>query len=374
MVAALLLIPPAIPFLFLGGGFAVAARAYASFVVGLWFKIAVWQIGACLPQRRAVSVPNYTPYNSPAVPFVLTEVVNGVRFVVTGDKLQKESAILISNHRTRLDWMLLWAVGARAGTLSMLKIVLKAGLKKAPCFGFVMQTLGFLFLERDWTKDELHMQNMCEAHSERETQLLLFPEGTDLSPSNLEKSQAFSKKAGLPVMQHVLVPRSKGFVCCLEKLRGGSCKALYDITLGFPDTVPQSENTIFNATWPKEIHVHVQRHALDLVPTQDVEQWMQDKFVAKEKRLELFAGDKKFAGAKIQYEEVDICGLCMDSLVFFGMASALFLYLLFTTSWYLYFCMIALAAQHAATVMGGIDKMVLGRWVAERAARRAKTE
>ena len=44
-VAALMLIPPAIPFLFMGGAFADAARSYTSFIAAMWFQLAVYQIG-----------------------------------------------------------------------------------------------------------------------------------------------------------------------------------------------------------------------------------------------------------------------------------------------------------------------------------------
>ena len=253
----------------------------------------------------------------------------------------------------------------------MLKIVLKAGLKKAPGFGFVMQTLGFLFLERDWAKDQLHMENMCQAYAARQTQLLIFPEGTDLSPSNLEKSQAFAEKNGLPVMKHVLVPRSKGFVCCLKKLRSGSCQALYDLTLAFPDKVPQSEKTILEATWPQEIHIHVERHELSALPMEDaaVEQWVFDTFLAKERRLELFATNKQFAAAHRQYEDVKPSSLATFALIFWALATMAFVYLLVMTSWYLYFCLVALVVQHAVTLAGGIDKMDLSRWMATRSGR-----
>jgi hypothetical protein len=38
-----------------------------------------------------------------------------------------ETAVLISNHPTRLDWMYLWLLMARAGRLGNFKIALKVG-------------------------------------------------------------------------------------------------------------------------------------------------------------------------------------------------------------------------------------------------------
>jgi len=96
----------------------------------------------------------------------LIEDVNGVKFVFTGDKMLNERALVMSNHRTRLDWMLLWSLFARVGSLNRLRIVLKAGLKSAPVFGFVMQMLGFLFLSRDWKKDKQPMEEMLDCYND----------------------------------------------------------------------------------------------------------------------------------------------------------------------------------------------------------------
>lgn len=59
-----------------------------------------------------------------------------------------EPALWLSNHRTRIDWMLLWSVALRAGALSSLRIVLKAPLRSLPVFGWAMQHFVFIFLVR----------------------------------------------------------------------------------------------------------------------------------------------------------------------------------------------------------------------------------
>ena len=57
----------------------------------------------------------------------------GVKIVVTGDKLPKsESAVIIMNHRCRLDWMFYWSVMARYGELKHEKIIMKSELKNIP--------------------------------------------------------------------------------------------------------------------------------------------------------------------------------------------------------------------------------------------------
>ena len=51
------------------------------------------------------------------------------------------------------------------------------------------------------------------------TQLLLFPEGTDLSQQNKDKSNEFAKKNGLPLYDYVLHPRTAGFTLVAQQMR-----------------------------------------------------------------------------------------------------------------------------------------------------------
>ena len=59
---------------------------------------------------------------------------------VTGDRVAfGEPALVICNHRTRVDWVFLWCLCLRQGQLSGLKIVLKDSLKGIPGFGWAAQ-------------------------------------------------------------------------------------------------------------------------------------------------------------------------------------------------------------------------------------------
>ena len=60
----------------------------------------------------------------------------GVKIVVTGDKVPKgENAVIIMNHRCRLDWLFFWSVVARYGELKHEKIIMKHELKHVPGAG-----------------------------------------------------------------------------------------------------------------------------------------------------------------------------------------------------------------------------------------------
>ncbi len=69
----------------------------------------------------------------------LISTLLGVRVRVSGDALRAdETALLLSNHRTRLDWNFLWAAAFHAGQPTAghnLKLVLKDEVKRLPGIG-----------------------------------------------------------------------------------------------------------------------------------------------------------------------------------------------------------------------------------------------
>ena len=62
--------------------------------------------------------------------------------------------------------------------------------------------------------------------------LLIFPEGTNLSPNTRAKSQSWAVKSGQEDLKHLLLPRHTGLLFCLRELQG-SVDWLYDCTMGY---------------------------------------------------------------------------------------------------------------------------------------------
>jgi 1-acyl-sn-glycerol-3-phosphate acyltransferase len=92
-----------------------------------------------------------------------------------------------------------------------------------------MWLAGFIFVRRTWMLDQ-HRVNATFAKVDRlkaPIWVMSFVEGSRLNPTKLREAQEFSEQRDLPVMQHVLVPRVKGFVACMTKLRKSHVKYLY---------------------------------------------------------------------------------------------------------------------------------------------------
>eukprot|EP00759_Apiculatamorpha_spiralis_P039250 PhF_6_TR38117/c0_g1_i2/m.56892/K13513/LCLAT1, AGPAT8; lysocardiolipin and lysophospholipid acyltransferase len=217
-------------------------------------------------------------------------------------EINGNNTLVVSNHRTRLDWMFLWCLFARRPQLLRnLKIVLKDPLRKAPLFGWAMRHFGFLFLKRELAADEKHIVSTCRAYRDEPVPftLLMFPEGTDLSESNVKKSIEYATKSNLPVYHNVLLPRSNGMYLVAKEFAagGGVVSSVLDVTMGYIDyTVGErpSEQCLLDGRTPRAIHFHCRSVPLSTIvganpPTlEHTTQWLSTSFAAKEAQLEQF--------------------------------------------------------------------------------------
>ncbi|XP_053701869.1 lysocardiolipin acyltransferase 1 isoform X1 [Synchiropus splendidus] len=228
------------------------------------------------------------------LPVALLELVFGVKVVITGEGfVPGERSVIIMNHRTRLDWMFLWCCLLRYSYLRLEKICLKAALKAVPGFGWAMQVACFVFIQRRWEADKEHLENMLDYFCDiREPlQLLLFPEGTDLTENTRTRSDAFAAQNNLPKFEYVLHPRTTGFTFIVERLRqGNNLDAVHDITVAYPKNIPQTERHLVLGLFPREIHFHVSRFPVAALPASPaaLESWCRERWAEKEARLRDF--------------------------------------------------------------------------------------
>jgi hypothetical protein len=82
------------------------------------------------------------------------------------------------------------------------------------------------------------IDGLCLQVRSRTFWMCLFPEGTRISRSKIEASREFSRGRGIPMLERVLTPRSKGMSATLVALRG-SVDSVLDVTLGYVGGDPQ---------------------------------------------------------------------------------------------------------------------------------------
>ena len=160
-----------------------------------------------------------------------------------------------------------------------------------------MQYMCNIFITRRWQEDErefrqkLHYFNALDLP----VQLLLFPEGGDITRRTKTRSDSFADVNNLPRYEYCLHPRVTGFLYIVRALRCGQLDALYDVTVGYPDALAKTEAD-FVKYMPREIHFHIQRYSAEDLPTDDDElvRWLCERWREKERRLELFYTHKQF--------------------------------------------------------------------------------
>ncbi|XP_024587292.1 lysocardiolipin acyltransferase 1 isoform X1 [Neophocaena asiaeorientalis asiaeorientalis] len=323
------------------------------------------------------------------LPVALLETVFGVKVIITGDAfVPGERSVIIMNHRTRMDWMFLWNCLMRYSYLRLEKICLKATLKCVPGFGWAMQAAAYIFIHRKWKDDKSHFEDMidyfCDIHEP--LQLLIFPEGTDLTENSTARSNEFAEKNGLQKYEYVLHPRTTGFTFVVDRLRedlkwplaedkirktwlavskpGKNLDAVHDITVAYPHNIPQTERHLLLGDFPKEIHFHVHRYPVDTLPTskEDLQLWCRKRWEEKEERLRSFyQGEKNFyfTGQTVIppcKSELRVLVVKLLSLLYwtlFGPAVCLLVCLYSLVRWYFIIIIVVFVVQER--IFGGLE-------------------
>ncbi len=241
----------------------------------------------------------------------LLERVGGVKIILTGDTLLPGDRVLIlSNHRTRIDWMFLWCWAARLDLLSSYRVILKSSLRSFPWWGWGMSLCLFPFIRRGSKHrdaDLARIERICRYLSQLgvANSLILFPEGTDLSLSNQERDREYAIAKKLPIYQHVLHPRSGAFIASLNAMRP-QLDAVVDLTIGYVDYTPgerPSEISLLKGRLPREIHIYMKRWDIKTMPllqenkSGGAEEFLRESFDRKEAMLTSFYGDKTATAA-----------------------------------------------------------------------------
>eukprot|EP01059_Diplonema_ambulator_P013207 TRINITY_DN23730_c0_g1_i1.p1 TRINITY_DN23730_c0_g1~~TRINITY_DN23730_c0_g1_i1.p1 ORF type:complete len:378 (+),score=96.07 TRINITY_DN23730_c0_g1_i1:78-1136(+) len=269
---------------------------------------------------------------------LMLHYVGGIKLYIYGEMPLDERALILSNHRTRVDWMILWGFLLRCPgqKLRELRIVLKRELKRLPVFGWAMCGFRFIFLSRDWSKDKEVLSSLIEYYKKynERVSMLIFPEGTDLHKSAIEKSKKYAVENNETVLDYVLYPRSTGTQFILDKM-GGSFDAVWDLTMAYKDRVPgerPDEKKFAQGCFPQEVHVHLKRYPMkDFPKSSDVfPTWLKHSFLNKEKMLNHFYNNNHtFDSKRIPLVTSPVAVL--SCMAYWGMALAFTIYLL--NSW-----------------------------------------
>ncbi|XP_012507853.1 PREDICTED: lysocardiolipin acyltransferase 1 [Propithecus coquereli] len=230
-----------------------------------------------------------------------------------------------------------------------------------------MQAAAYIFIHRKWKDDKSHFEDMIDYFCDiREPlQLLIFPEGTDLTENSKARSNDFAEKNGLQKYEYVLHPRTTGFTFVVDQLREGkNLDAVHDITVAYPHNIPQSEKHLLQGDFPMEIHFHVHRYPIDTLPTskEDLQLWCHKRWEEKEERLRSFyQGEKNFyfTGQSVVppcKSELRVFVVKLLSILYwtlFSPAMCLLIYLYSLVRWYFIITIVIFVLQER--IFGGLE-------------------
>lgn len=151
-----------------------------------------------------------------------------------------------------------------------------------------------------------------------------------------------------------------GFTHIVGTLRKhGAIDAVYDLTLTYTSTVPQTETAVFTG-FPSELHVHIHRYPIAALPAdEELGGWLRQQWVAKEQRLEAAAHSKSIgpsAPHATLHPAHEVHAREWLHLAFWLAAISGIGYLFLTTRAMFYYTLAAWAFLQAATLWrNGID-------------------
>lgn len=229
--------------------------------------------------------------------------------------------VLISNHQIYTDWLLLWHILACLRLGDSVYIFLK-DLLWIPVLGPGMRNFNFLFLLRKWEKDKVVLSNQLleidanarglgpangvqrvfsrsrlrhwprgraarapaagagarapltlDAAQPWPYSIILYPEGTVTSPHTRIRLNKFCAERGLAPLRHVLLPRVRGLLITLKRLRG-TVSVVYDVTTGYlglragenGEDIYTLKRYFLLGYGPRCIHHHFQEWRIDDIP------------------------------------------------------------------------------------------------------------
>lgn len=131
--------------------------------------------------------------------------------------LQKKRCLVISNHQTNYDWLIILIILQKFDMYQDVCILVKNSLAQIPIFGSAMRAFGYVFIKRSWSEDSNTLRDSLKyLHARNRFFFLLFPEGTIFVPNTHEKSMEYSRKMDIKLggssflPQNVLIPRTAG--------------------------------------------------------------------------------------------------------------------------------------------------------------------
>jgi 1-acyl-sn-glycerol-3-phosphate acyltransferase len=152
--------------------------------------------------------------------------------------------IIVCNHITTIDFLIVIAY-LKYLNISNFNFILNYKVKHIAGFGLIMYANPDIKVFRNWELDQDNMQKQIQNFntnvSSKKQVLIIFPEGTRYTKEKFEIAQEFSKSKGIPIYDHLLVPKARGLWFLINNFKKvNKLGRVWDITLTVPSMLGKS--------------------------------------------------------------------------------------------------------------------------------------
>lgn len=278
--------------------------------------------------------------NDPKIRLTVPKEINddhGIISEVSDETLAKtimeKQSIMIANHQIYTDWVYLWWLSYTSDLAGSVYILLKKSLSYIPVLRYGMKNYEFIFLSRRWQEDQITLHNQLndidrnarglgrvngnmpgkttpegkflwgdlESKSKAGTkwpyQLILFPEGTNLSANTRNKSIKYAEKVNKQPFKNVLLPHVTGLYTIIKTL--SSCKYVYDVTIGYSGVkrheyaqdIYTMKRVFLEGISPRCIDIHITVVKVEDIPMGNIDEfsdWLFQRWKVKDDLMESY--------------------------------------------------------------------------------------
>ncbi|KAI6203779.1 PlsC domain-containing protein [Aphelenchoides besseyi] len=192
-------------------------------------------------------------------------------------KEKPETSIILSNHQSGADWVMINMLAARQQVQYGLRFVIKHAIHYTPLYGWYTLQRGYVYVRRfgSFAPKPIIRQLDYLANLNQPFWLHIFPEG-----------------------------RSRLFVLSIGELRG-VLDSIYDVTIAYGQTLEDGRHadapTMYEYATGRgnrynEVHIHVRRFFNSDIPTnsRDIKEWLYNRFVEKDELMTDFYATGQF--------------------------------------------------------------------------------
>ncbi|KAF2084016.1 hypothetical protein K490DRAFT_50166 [Saccharata proteae CBS 121410] len=207
-----------------------------------------------------------------------------------------DSAIVVCNHVAWADFYMIQEVARRCGMLGRCRWFAKRELRWVPFLGWGLWAMDMPLVSRNWTADRAVIERTFRGivGNKLPVWLISFSESHRYTASLHRAAVDYSTAHSLPVPQHTLLPRPRGFAATVAALRDSHVGHVYDVTIAYSHAGRFMQAPTFWETlrcrdlagegW--RFWVHVEVRGVEEVEVGREAEWLRGRWVEKGKWLE----------------------------------------------------------------------------------------